>query len=118
MENAKPVPTANAKVVQIERRQAAVVRRTLRMFKNVSYAANGVDERFRCILVNFVSQAINVDVDDICCGINPHSPNVIKYHRTSNDTPGVPTKIFQKRKFLCRQLQQLIAAASLMTDKV
>ena len=54
MEKARAVPKANASVVQMEMRQAAVGRKTLAMFENVSNAANGVDERREAAMVHFV----------------------------------------------------------------
>ena len=72
----------------------------------------------RRIVVHFAAQAIDVDIDYVCRGINPHAPDVIENHGTSHYAPGIPAKIFQERKLLRRQLKQVIAAASLMTHKV
>jgi hypothetical protein len=88
------------------------------MFKDVSHATDGMDEWFGCLEIYFVAQAINVNIDYIRCGINPHSPDVIEDHGTSDDTPGISAKIFQEGKLLWGQLEQLIAAPSLMTHKV
>ena len=70
------------------------------------------------IVIHFAAQAIDVDIDYVRCGINPHAPNVIQNHRASNYTPGIPAEIFQEGKLLWGQLEQLIAASSLMTHKV
>jgi hypothetical protein len=59
-----------------------------------------------------------VDIDDVRCGINPHAPDVIQNHGASNYAPGIPAKIFQEGKLLWGQLEQMIAASSLMANKV
>src|ERR1700722_5112980 len=100
IENASAVIPAKARVVQIEIRQAAVARRILGMFQNVSDAANGVDERWDGVRVHLAAQAINVDINYVRCRVYPHSPNVIQNHRTSDNSPGIPAKIFQERKLL------------------
>ena len=45
IENARAVPKAKAKVVQIAIREAALGRKILRMFENVSNAADRMDQR-------------------------------------------------------------------------
>jgi hypothetical protein len=59
-----------------------------------------------------------VDIDYVRRRINLHAPDVIQNHSASHYTPGIPAKIFQKGKLLWGQLEQLIAASSLMTHKV
>ncbi len=93
-------------------RQAAVVREILGMLEHVPNAADGVNQRCASIGVNFVSQAINVDIDHVSCGIDSHTPDVIEDHGTSYNTAGIAAKIFQERKLLWSQLEQMIAASS------
>ena len=69
-------------------------------------------------MVHFAAQAIDVDIHYVCCRINPHAPDVIQNHRARNHTSGIPAKIFQKGKLLRGQLEQVIAASSLMTHKI
>ena len=104
MENAPAVPSANARVVQIEMRQAAVAVQNLSMLKNVSDAPNRVDQRDRRIVVHFAAQAINMYIHDVRCGIDSHSPHVVQNHSSRNDPPGISAKIFQKGKLLWGQL--------------
>jgi hypothetical protein len=66
------------------------------MFENVSDAADCVDEWYRAIVIHFVAQAIDVDIDYVRCGINLHAPDVIQNHGASNYTPGISAKIFQE----------------------
>jgi hypothetical protein len=64
------------------------------MLENVSDAADCVDEWYGTIVIDLAAQAIDVDIDHVCCGINLHAPDVIQDHSASNYTPGIPTKIF------------------------
>ena len=69
-------------------------------------------------MVHFAAQAIDVDIHHVRCRINPHAPDVIQDHGASYYASGIAAKIFQERKLLRSQLEQLIAAASLMTDEI
>ena len=69
-------------------------------------------------MVHFAAQAIDVDIDYVRCGINPHAPDVIQDHCASNYAPGIPAKIFQEGKLLWGQLEQVIAAPGFMAHKV
>src|SRR5579862_5289575 len=88
------------------------------MLEDVAYATDGVDERPCRILVHLAAQAIDMDIDHVGCGINPHAPNMIQDHCPSYDPAGVSAQIFEKRKFLRSQLKQVIAASSLVTQQV
>src|ERR1700688_2876243 len=116
--NAKPVPKANARVVQSENLQAAVVRRILGIFEHVSDAADGVNQRVAAIGVNFASQAIDVNIDHIRCRIDPHTPDVIQNHSTSYNASSIAAKVFQERKFLWGQLKQVVAASRFMPHEI
>jgi hypothetical protein len=105
MEKATAVPSANARVVQIEIRQAAVARKVLGIPENISNAADCVDQRMRGVMVDFATQTINMDVHDVGCRIDPHPPHVVENHGSSHYSTFVAAKIFQKRKFLWGQLQ-------------
>src|ERR1017187_9325754 len=78
MEKAKAVPSANARVVQIEIRQAAVERKFLGMFENVANTTNCVNQWSRGVMIHFAAQTVNVNIDDIGCGVNPHLPDMVR----------------------------------------
>src|ERR1700722_148185 len=105
MEKAPAVPSANARVVQIEIRQAAVVRRSLCMFENIANAANRVNQRPQGVMIHFTSETIDVDVHDVGCGVNPHAPDMIQNHGPGYHSPFIAAKIFQKRKLLWGKLK-------------
>src|SRR5271166_1600557 len=96
MKNASAVPRANAKVVQTEMRQAAVVRKNLGIFEYVPHAANGMYQRHGTIVVHFAAQAINVHVNHVGCRIDSHAPNMIEDHGASDHPPGIAAEIFQQ----------------------
>src|SRR5579862_2168012 len=109
MENAPAVPSANARVVQIEIRQAAVARRFLGMFENVPNAADGMNQRSRSVVIYFAAQPINVNINHVGCGVKPHLPDMIQNHGPRYDATFVPAKVFQQGKLLWSQLQQVLA---------
>jgi hypothetical protein len=116
MEKATAVPSANARVVQIEIRQAAVERKFLGMFENVANTANCVNQWSRGVMIHFAAQAINVNIDDIGCGINPHLPDMVQNHGPGHYSTFVAAKIFQQRELLWGQLQQVFAPAGFATN--
>ena len=118
MEKATAVPSANARVVQIEIRQAAVVRKFLGILENIANTTNCVDQRSRGVIVYLAAQPINMDIDDVGCGINPHPPDMVQNHSASNYAPLIPAKIFQQRELLWGQLKQVIAPSCFTTHEV
>src|ERR1700733_5649453 len=118
MEKATAVPSANARVVQIEIRQATVVRSVLGMLENIANTPNGVDQRLRRVVVNLAPQTIDMDVDDVGGGIDPHPPNVVQNHGASHHPTFISAKIFQQRKLLWSQLQQVLAPSCFATYQV
>src|ERR1035438_2944215 len=109
MENAPAVPSANARVVQIEIRQAAVVRKFLGMFENVANTPNRMNQRSRGGMIHFAAKAVDMDIHYVGSGINPHLPDMIQDHGPGYNPSFIAAKIFQQRKFLRGQLQQMIA---------
>src|ERR1700683_2416626 len=118
MEKAEAVPNANARVVHTEIRQAAVERKCLGMFENVADTTNRVNQRSRGVMIYFAAQTINVNIDDIGCGINPHLPDMVQNHGSGHHSTYVAAKIFQQRKLLWGQLQQLLAPSRFATRQV
>ena len=118
MENATAVPSANARVVQTEIRQAAVARKFLGMLEDIANTTNGMDQRSRGVMVHFTPQPINMNIDNIGCGIDPHPPDMVQNHGTSYYPAFIPAEIFQKRKLLWGQLQQVIASSGFTPHQV
>src|ERR1700730_17646207 len=118
MEKARAVPSANARVVQIEIRQAAVARKFLDMPENVANTTNGIELRLRRVMVHFIAQTINMDIHDVGGGINAHAPDVVQNHGASYYATFIPAKIFQQGELLRGQLQQVIAPSCFTTCQV
>src|SRR5208283_2147710 len=118
MEKATAVPSANARVVQIEIRHAAVALRFLGILEHVANTANCVDQWPRGVVVHLAAQTINMNIHHVGCGINPHSPDVVQNHSASYHPTFIAAKILQQRKLLWSQLQQLIAASCFTTNQV
>src|ERR1700690_1533157 len=118
MEKATAVPSANARVVQIEIRQAAVARKFLGSFENISNTTNCVNQRSRGVMIHLAAQTINVNIDNVGCGVNPHLPDMVENHGPGDNSTFVPAKIFQQRKLLRSQLQQVIASPCFTTCQV
>jgi hypothetical protein len=69
-------------------------------------------------MVHFTAQTINVHIHDVGCGINPHPPDVVQNHGASYYATFIPAKIFQQRKLLGGQLQQVITPSCFTTYQV
>ena len=120
MENAPAVPSANARVVQIEIRQAAVVRKFLGMFENVANTPNRMNQGSLGVgvVAYFAPQAIEVNVNHVGCGVHRHFPDMVQNHGPRDYATLVAAKIFQQRKFLGSQLQQMIAPSCFPTYQI
>src|ERR1700684_4721829 len=118
MENATAVPSANARVVQIEMRHAAVLLRFLGTFQNVSNAANRMNQWSRTIVIHFATQPINVNINYVGRGVDPHLPDMVQNHGPRHDATFVAAKIFQQGELLWGQLQQVLAPPRLTTYQI
>src|SRR5450432_4165305 len=108
MEQAAAVTSANARVVHIEIRQAAVLRKFLSSLENIANAAYGVDQWSWRVVIYLAAQTIDVDIHNIGCRINPHPPDMVQNHRASYHATFVAAQILQQRKLLWGQLKQMI----------
>ena len=100
MENAIAVPMANAVAVQMEIRQAAVVRSRLGIFQHVPYSANGMNQGPRRCMIHFAAQTVNVNIHHIRRRINSHSPHMVKDHRAGDHASRIPAQILQQGELL------------------
>jgi hypothetical protein len=67
---------ANAKLAQSEIRQAALRMIGLAAFENISDTSQCLDQRFASFGVNLAAETINMNIDHIRVGLNPHPPNL------------------------------------------
>src|SRR5579872_619801 len=115
---ARAVPTAKARVAHSDMRQAAVWRRGLRIFENITDSTNGVDQGAHGIAIHLGTQAVDVNIHHVGSGINAHAPHVIENHGTGDHAADVAAQIFQEREFLRGELQEMVAATGFAADQV
>ncbi len=77
-----------------------------------------VNQRTLGIMIDFVPQPVNVNIDDIRSRIDPHLPYVIQNHRSCYDPARVAAQILQQNEFLRRQTQGLAAAGRFASNEV
>src|SRR6266852_6712643 len=65
----------------------------------VSDTTNRMDQRIGLLAVDFAAQATDIDVDDICRGIEMKIPDVLQQHRAGYDAALVADQILQKPEF-------------------
>ena len=118
MKNATNVPTENASVVHKAMRQAAVVRRFSGMLQNVPHTADGVNQGFAIVVVNFAAQSINVNVYHIGGRIKTHMPYMVEDHCPSNYTARVPAKVLQQSELLGGKLENTITPLCFAPNKI
>src|SRR5271166_198018 len=113
----RAIPTARATAGHTAIRQAADLPRVLRL-ENITHASNGVNERMLSLLINFLAQAVDLDIDHVGCRINAHVPHLIEDHGSRHHASRIPDQVFQKREFLGCKLQELTTPACFATDQV
>jgi len=64
-----------------------------------------MNQRSRRVVIYFAAEAINVNVNHVGCGVNPHFPDVVQNHGPRHHATFVAAKIFQQGKLLRGQLQ-------------
>ena len=86
--------------------------------EKIADAANGADERVLGFAVDFVAQAMDVDVDDVGGGVDAHLPDVIEDHGAGDDAAGVAAEVFEESEFLLGELELDAGAAGFAADEV
>src|SRR5882757_3516347 len=85
------------------------VRVLARSTETVPDAADGMDQRIGLLAIDLATQTPDIDVDDICRGIEMQIPDVPKQHRTGYDAAFVAHQIFQQFEFPGQQKNILAA---------
>jgi hypothetical protein len=112
------VPKAKARVAHSEIRHAALRNFGLPVFEDIAHTSQRSYQRLLSIAIYLPTQAIDVNIHDIGVWMNPHAPDLVQNHRTSNYPTGIPTEILQEHKLLWGQLQQLAGARSFAAKQV
>src|SRR5450631_3559730 len=98
------VPRANASVAHKEIRQAALRTFGLAIIEDIAHTSQRSNQRLEPFRINFSPQPINVYVHNIRIRYNSHAPNLIENHRTCDEAPSVPAKVFQQNELLRREV--------------
>src|SRR5882762_9487842 len=80
-----------------------------RSTETVPDAANRMDQRIGLLAVDFATHAPDIDVDNICRGVEMKIPDVLQQHGAGYDAAFVTRQILQKLK-LPRQESDILAA--------
>src|SRR6266849_3926506 len=70
-----------------------------RSTETVPYAANCMDQRIGLQAVDFATDASDIDIDDVCRGIEMKVPDVPQQHGPGYNAAFVAREILQKLKF-------------------
>src|SRR3954463_1989140 len=98
--------------IAISARRKVEERRVLaRSTETISDAADGVDQRIGLGIIDLATDAPDIDVDDVCGGIEMQIPDMLEQHRTRDDAALIADEIFEQLE-LPRQQRNLPAAAA------
>src|SRR5216684_2270214 len=87
------------------------VRVLARSTETVPDTANRVDQRIGLLAVDFATHAADIDVDDVCRGIEMKIPDVLQQHYPRYDAAFVANQILQKLEFPGKKKNVLAAPA-------
>src|ERR1700730_14280964 len=87
------------------------VRVLVRSTETVPDTANRMDQRIGLLAVNFATHAPDIDVDDICRGIEMKIPDVLQQHGAGYDAAFIANQILQELEFPWKQKDLLAAPA-------
>src|ERR1700704_2609772 len=74
-----------------------------RSTETVPDTANRMDQRIGLLAVDFATHTSDIDIDNICRGIEMKVPDVLQQHCPGNHAAFVAYQILQKLKFLGEQ---------------
>src|SRR5882757_1766471 len=77
----------------------------------ISDTANRMDQRIGLLAIDFAAHAPDIDVDDVCRGIEMKIPDVLQQHRPGYDAAFVADQILQKLEFPGKKKNVLAAPA-------
>ena len=67
-----------------------------RSTETVPDAADGMDQRISLLVIDFPTYAADIDVDDICRGIEMKIPNMLQKHGPRNHLTNIAYQILQQ----------------------
>ena len=94
------VPQAKASVAQSEMRHAALRITGLSVIEDIPHASQGSNQWLLPAAIDFAAQTIDMDIDNVRVGLNPHAPDLIENHRAGDDPARIAAKILEQNKLL------------------
>jgi hypothetical protein len=76
-------------------RHAALRMIGLAAFEDISDTSQCLDQRLAPFGINLAAETINVNIDYICVGLNPHPPNLGQQHGTGNNSASMAAEVLQ-----------------------
>jgi hypothetical protein len=86
---------ANARLAHSEMRHAALRMIGLAAFENISDTSQCLNQRLAPFGVNLAAETINVNINHIRVGLNPHPPNLGQKHGTGYNSASMAAEVFQ-----------------------
>jgi hypothetical protein len=68
--------------------------------------------------VDFIAEAMDVDIDDVGGGVDAHLPDVVEDHGAGDDTADIAAKVFEEGEFLLGELELDAGAAGFAADEI
>ena len=109
---------ANAKLAQSEMRHAALRMIELASFEDISDTSQRLDQRLAPLGVNLAAETINVNIDHIRVGLNPHPPNLGQEHRASHNSASVAAKVLQQDELLGAKVKNFAASGNPSLEEI
>jgi hypothetical protein len=66
----------------------------LAVAEDIAYSAERSNKGLAPVGIHLPAQTVNVDVDDIGIGLDPHAPDLVEDHRPRDDAARISTQIF------------------------
>src|SRR5438270_4360558 len=74
---------------------------------HVADAADGVNELFGCVRVDFLAQMVDHDVNDVGARIKVIPPRILRDQGAAHHATGMPHQVLKHRVFFWRQLDEV-----------
>src|SRR5665213_3955407 len=112
------VPQANASVAHKEIRHAALRMIGLAVFENIAHTAQRSNQGLTPSRVDLPAKTVDMYVHDVSVRLDSHTPDFVEDHGPRDNAACISTQIFQKYKFLRRQIQDLPTSGSFTSEQI
>ena len=77
-----------------------------------------MDEGPLAFAVYFITQTVDLDIDNVSGGIDSHTPDAVQDHRAGDHPASVTHQVLQKRELLRCELQQFTASSRFAANQI